>query len=91
MVYQAGKLSLAWYWENSGQPAKQIRAAELVPGNAEAWARLGEATEYSLDQTNPSLAISYYIRAVRINPLSAPNWIELANGVLLNRPIGVGD
>ena len=44
MVYQAGKLSLAWYWENSGQPAKQIRAAELVPGNAEAWARLGEAT-----------------------------------------------
>jgi tetratricopeptide (TPR) repeat protein len=79
MVYQAGKLSLAWYWENSGQPAKQIRAAELVPGNAEAWERLGEATQYSLNETNPSLAISYYLRSVRINPLSASHWIELAN------------
>jgi len=79
MVYQAGELSLAWYWENSGQPAKQIRAAELVGGNAEAWARLGEATQFSLNETNPSLAISYYLRAVRINPLSASNWIELAN------------
>jgi len=79
MVYQAGKLSLAWYWENSGQPAKQIRAAELVPGNAEAWTRLGEATQFSLRETNPGLAISYYLRAVSINPLSAPHWIDLAN------------
>ena len=79
MVYQTGKLSLAWYWENSGQPAKQIRAAELVPGNAEAWERLGEAAQYSLSETNPSLAISYYLRAVSINPLSASHWIELAN------------
>lgn len=79
MIYQAGKLSLAWYWENSGQPAKQIRAAELVPGNAEAWERLGEATQYSLNQANPSLAISYYLRAVRTNPLSASHWIVLAN------------
>ncbi len=79
MVYQAGKLSLAWYWENSGQPAKQIRAAELVPGNAEAWERLGESTQFSLNETNPSLAISYYLRAVRINPLSASHWMALAN------------
>lgn len=79
MVYQAGKLSLAWYWESSGQPAKQIRAAELVPGNAEAWGRLGEAAQFNLNETNPSLAISYYLRAVRINPLSAPHWLGLAN------------
>ena len=79
MVYQAGKLSLAWYWESSGQPAKQIRAAELVPGNAEAWGRLGEAAQFNLNETNPSLAISYYLRAVRINPLSAPHWLSLAN------------
>jgi len=79
IVYQAGKLSLAWYWERSGQPAKQIRAAELVPGNAEAWERLGDATQYSLNETNPTLAISYYLRAVRINPLSASHWMALAN------------
>ncbi|MHB8616009.1 MAG: carbohydrate binding domain-containing protein [Candidatus Acidiferrales bacterium] len=79
MVYQAGKLSLAWYWENSGQPAKQIRAAELVPGNAAAWGRLGEAAQFNFNETNPSLAISYYLRAVRINPLSASHWLDLAN------------
>ena len=59
-----------------------------MPKPGRDWAR---PQQFSLNETNPSLAISYYIRAVRINPLSASNWIELANGVLLNRPIGVGD
>lgn len=79
MVYQAGKLSLAWYWENSGQTAKQIRAADLVPGNARAWEQLGASAQFNFADANPSRAISYYLRAVRANPLSAVHWMELAN------------
>lgn len=78
LIYQAGKLSLAWYWGTSGKIAKQIRGAELVPGNAEAWEQLGETTQFNFDDPNPGRAISYYLRAVRVNPRSASNWIALA-------------
>ena len=57
IVYQAAKLSLAWYWENSGQTNNQIRAAKLTPTNAQVWAELGEGAEFGLDEANPSSAI----------------------------------
>ena len=78
LIYQAGKLSLAWYWESSGQAAKQARAARLVPGDAQAWELLGETTQFNLGGPDPHRAISYYLRAVRINPRSASHWIALA-------------
>ncbi|HEV2618184.1 MAG TPA: tetratricopeptide repeat protein [Candidatus Acidoferrales bacterium] len=79
IVYQAAKLSLAWYWENSGQTNNQIRAAKLTPTNAQVWAELGEGAEFGLDEANPIRAIPYFVRAVHANPLSATQWIELAN------------
>ncbi len=79
IVFQAGKLSLAWYWQRSGQIGKQIRAAELVPGDARAWEQLGEAAQFNFNEADPARAISYYLRAVTINPLSAVHWVELAN------------
>ena len=79
IVYQAGKLSLAWYWERSGQTVKQLRAAELVPGDAKAWEQLGEAAQFNFNEADPERAISYYLRAAAINPRSAVHWIELAD------------
>ena len=78
LIYQAGKLSLAWYWESSGQAAQEMRAANLVPGDAQAWDQLGETAEFNFDNPDPKRAISYYLRAVKENPRSASNWIVLA-------------
>ena len=79
IIYQAAKLSLAWYWDSSGETDKQIRAATLTPGNAQVWAELGQASQFSFDETKPDRAISYYLRAVHANPLSAAHWIVLAD------------
>ncbi|MHB8413062.1 MAG: carbohydrate binding domain-containing protein [Candidatus Acidiferrales bacterium] len=78
LIYQAGKLSLAWYWGSSGQAAEEMRAARLVSGDAEAWEQLGEAAEFNFADPDLKRAITYYLRAVKENPRSAPNWIALA-------------
>jgi tetratricopeptide (TPR) repeat protein len=78
MVYQAGELTLAWYWSRSGDIARRIRGAELVPGDADAWHRLGQEFEYNLDNLDPSKAIAFNERAVKLDPRSANDWIDLA-------------
>ncbi|MHB8753380.1 MAG: tetratricopeptide repeat protein [Candidatus Acidiferrales bacterium] len=79
LIYQAGKLSLAWYWESSGQPVQEMRAARLVSGDAEGWEQLGEAVEFNFASPDPKRAITYYLRAVKENPRSASHWIALAS------------
>ena len=78
LIYQAGKLSLAWYWGSSGQSAEEMRAVRLVPGDAQAWKQLGEAVEFNFADPDLKSAITYYLRAVKENPRSASNWIALA-------------
>lgn len=79
LIYQAGKLSLAWYWSGSSQITKQIRAARLVPGDAQAWDHVGQALQWNFDNADPARAIPYYLRAVKLNPRSATYWIDLAD------------
>jgi tetratricopeptide (TPR) repeat protein len=79
MIYQAGELALAWYWSRSSNLARRIRGAELVPGDAEAWHRLGQEFEYNLDELDFAKAIEYNERAVKLGPRSADDWIDLAN------------
>jgi len=78
LIYQAGKLTLAWYWERSGHIAEQLRAANLVPENAEAWDHLGQTVEFNFDHADPARAIGYYLRAVKVDPRSANYWMDLA-------------
>ncbi|MFZ0462437.1 MAG: hypothetical protein WA758_03490 [Candidatus Acidiferrales bacterium] len=79
LIYQAGKLCLAWYWGASNDVSRQIRGANLVPGNAEAWDRLGQAVQWNFDSPDPNLAISFYMKAVAVDPRSADDWMNLAN------------
>jgi tetratricopeptide (TPR) repeat protein len=79
MVYQAGELALAWYWSRSSNLTQQLRGAELVPADAEAWHRLGQEFEYNLDELDLDRAIEYNKRAVRLDPRSASDWMDLAN------------
>jgi hypothetical protein len=78
MVYQAAVLCLAWHWGRSDQLSKQVRGAELVPGNAEAWDRIGEALEANFDNARPETARSFFERSVKINPRSSNDWMDLA-------------
>lgn len=83
IVYHATKLWVAWHWERSSQLAEQIRGARLIPGNAEAWDRIGEAQEANFD-AGPGGAIGILEHAVQANPLSARNWMDLAQAYEAN-------
>jgi hypothetical protein len=77
VIYQATVLCLAWDWGRSSELSKQIRGADLVPGNADEWDRIGEALAANFD-TQPADAISFFERAVKVNPRSARDWMDLA-------------
>ncbi len=77
VIYQATVLCLAWHWGDSREVNKQIRGANLVPGNADAWDRIGEALAVNFD-AQPAEAISFFERAVKVNPRSAHDWMDLA-------------
>lgn len=79
LIWQASELWLADYRMKTGSPAELQKSVDLVPGNAEAWDRLGRY--YLLSFANPDVpqAISDFQRAVKIDPLSENYWIDLAS------------
>jgi tetratricopeptide (TPR) repeat protein len=79
MIEEAARFGLAWYWGRSSDISQRIRGAELVPGNADAWHHLGQSLQYNLDEIDPSVAIAYYLRAVKADPRSADNWMDLGD------------
>lgn len=79
LVYQSTRLCLAWYWGCSNDVSQQLRGAKLIPGDAQAWDRLGQAVQWNFDSPNPGLAVSYYRKAVADDPRSADDWLNLAN------------
>ena len=70
---------LAEHWAQSEQPEDWLRAAELEPGNADYWYRLGRYRQLDFEHADLPLAIFYYRRAVAIDPRSANNWMALAD------------
>jgi tetratricopeptide (TPR) repeat protein len=78
LCYQAGVLWLADRDTRSNTLQQLERGAALEPGNADAWDALGRFRQ--LDFNNPDLAgaLADYQRAVRVNPLSAHHWMNLA-------------
>jgi hypothetical protein len=55
------------------------RGVALVPGNADAWDRLGRFRQYSFEDPDPSEAITDYRKATEKNSLSANYWMDLAS------------
>lgn len=77
VVYPAIKLWLAWSWECSRSLGEQIRGASLTPGDAEAWDRIGEAVASNFD-AQPGAAVPFFEHAVKVDPRSASDWMNLA-------------
>lgn len=84
IIYQATVLCLAWRWGTSQRFSQQIRGANLAPGNAESWDRLGEALTSNFDSADPAKAISFFRRAVEVDPRSAHDWMDLAQAYEVN-------
>lgn len=89
----AGALGLAYggvkhEWANhfavSSNPNQWLRAAEIEPENAENWYRLGRYRQLDFEHANLPQAISYYRRAVQLNPRSAYIKLDLASALEMN-------
>ncbi len=79
IIVVGGKAALAEYRSNSSNPEDWLRAAELEPGNADYWYRLGRYRQLDFENADLPLAIFYYRRALAINPRSARCWMGLAS------------
>lgn len=77
-VYHAAK-----YWWADRRLDSQIlpameRGVAMVPGDADAWDRLGRFRQWSFTDPDPTAAIADFQRAVQAEPLSANYWMDLA-------------
>jgi tetratricopeptide (TPR) repeat protein len=79
LIFEAGKAWLAAHYAASLNPDAWLRAAELEPGNAEYWHRLGLLEEWDFERGDSHQAIVYLRRATEINPRSDADWMDLAS------------
>ena len=79
LTVAAAKYAVADYWEQSSNPALWLRAAEIEPSNAGNWYRLGRYRQLDFENSDLPLAISYYERAVRIDPGASSVWLDLGS------------
>jgi tetratricopeptide (TPR) repeat protein len=84
----ATRHSIAAHWANSSNPDRWLRAAEIEPSNAENWYRLGRYRQLDFEHADLPLAISYYQRAVAIDPGSASYWMDLAEAYEMAGSLG---
>src|SRR6266571_7630893 len=78
LAFSGGRIALANHYA-AGETSEGLgRAAHLEPGNAEHWYFLGRYWQYNFDQPDLPLAISYYQRALALDPRSANTWMDLA-------------
>jgi tetratricopeptide (TPR) repeat protein len=54
------------------------RGVAMVPGDADAWDRLGRYRQWSFTDPDPTAAIADFQHAVQVDPLSANYWMDLA-------------
>lgn len=78
---QAGELWLADRRVDSQDLERMDRGTALVPGNADAWDRLGRFRQWSFADPDPSGAIADYQKAVEVDPLSSYYWMDLAGAL----------
>jgi tetratricopeptide (TPR) repeat protein len=76
--YAGGKHELASHLALSSDPENWLRASRIEPDNAEIWYRLARYRQLDFDNADIPLAISYYQRAVQLNPLSPYYKLDLA-------------
>ena len=81
LIYAGLNHALASHYGASSNPDDWSRASKIEPANAENWYRLGRYRELDFDHADLPLAISYYRRAVQLNPRSAYYKLDLASAL----------
>jgi tetratricopeptide (TPR) repeat protein len=79
--YAGAKHAFASHYAISSNPQDWERAARIEPGNAEIWYRLGRYRQLDFDNADVPLAISYYRRAIQLNPRSPYYKLDLAGAL----------
>jgi len=63
----------------SGQLDPMLAGAALIPGNGEAWDRVGRFLQFDFANPDPAKAVSEYQKAVHDDPNSSYYWMDLAS------------
>src|SRR5579864_6855902 len=79
--YAGSKHALASHYVASSNPGNWERAARIEPDNPEIWYRLGRFRQLDFDNSDVPLAISYYRRAIHLNPYSPYYKLDLASAL----------
>lgn len=79
LAFQASKMWLANHRINSDQLETVRSGANLIPGNGEAWDRVGRFEEYDFANSDPAAAIEAYQRALQDDPHSSYYWVDLGS------------
>jgi tetratricopeptide (TPR) repeat protein len=81
LCYGGVKHALASHYGASSSSSDWPRAAEIEPSSAENWYRLGRYRQLDFDHPDLKLAISYYRRAVELDPPSPFYKLDLATAL----------
>ena len=86
----------SWIWRaHTDIDAKNLdaiaRGAQLIPGDAEGWDRLGRFRQWNFEHPDPAGAVQDYRRAVRDLPLSSYYWMDLAEAYEQTGDLGRAD
>jgi tetratricopeptide (TPR) repeat protein len=91
MSYTGVNHAVAAHYGESPNGDNWLRAAQIEPANAENWYRLARYRQFDFDHTDLPLAISYYRRAVQLNPRSPYYKLDLAGALELSGEIPDAD
>lgn len=89
--YAGGKHALASHYAASSDFKNWERATRIEPENAEIWYKLGRFRQLDFDNADIPLAISYYRRAVQLNPRSPYYKLDLAGALEMAGNMGEAD
>jgi hypothetical protein len=81
LCYAGVRHGLAGHYGASLNPDDWSRASHIEPGDAGNWYRLGRYRQLDFDHADTPLAISFYRRAVQLNPRSAFYKLDLASAL----------
>ena len=81
LSYAGVKHALAGHYGASSNPDDWPRASKIEPANAENWYQLGRYRQLDFEHSDLPLAISYYRRAVQLDPHSPFYKLDLASAL----------
>jgi hypothetical protein len=81
LCYAGMRHGLAGHYGASENPDDWSRASQIEPADPENWYRLGRYRQLDFDHADIPLAISFYRRAVQLNPRSAFYKLDLASAL----------